>query len=182
MGKQYSSVAEYIKDTTKNKKVSNRLLRKFTGNSVSKLLVLIRCNNRLSQNQLAKKIGCSQSRISKIENAENRELSINDLFLYAKGLNLKLEIGFRQSNVKIVDLIKYHAVKINSYLSTLRKLAQDDESLKEAIEAFHIEAFFNLSKMTLKGIKMPEDKVTGKQILISPPLGIKEKHQDCMPV
>ena len=89
----------------------------------------------------------SQSKISKIEDAFDQDITIKDLLDYGKALNLHLEIGYRHPSAKVVDLIKYHAFKIRSYLNMLTGLAKDDEKLKESIADFHLEALFNICKI-----------------------------------
>lgn len=48
----------------------------------------------LSQSAVAKKIGCSQSKVSKIECSEDEYAQIKDLQLYAKALGLEIKIEF----------------------------------------------------------------------------------------
>ena len=58
-------------------------------------LILARVAAGLTQGQLAAKLRCSQSRISKMEDSEDAELSLGDLKEYASavGLKLKVELG-----------------------------------------------------------------------------------------
>ena len=72
---------------------------------------------------MAEKIGCTQSKVSKIESAYNAELSVQDLLDYGKVMNLELELGYRHRSVKIVDMIKYHAFKIKNLFDQLTDLA-----------------------------------------------------------
>lgn len=147
MGKRYESVLGMVKslsaEDTFEKLISGTIKQK----SLGKSLFLLRCEHNLTQKELALKIGCTQGRISKIESSLDVDLTIKDLLDYAKALNLKLEIGYRHSSIKIVDLIKYHALKIRGYLNQLGGLAKDDEKLKESIANFHLEALFNICKI-----------------------------------
>ena len=58
-------------------------------------LILARVAAGLTQGQQAAKLRCSQSRISKLEDSEDAELSLGDFKEYAAavGLKLKVELG-----------------------------------------------------------------------------------------
>jgi transcriptional regulator len=59
-----------------------------------KHLILLRQKYRLTQKELAKKMKCTQSKVSNIEYSLDRNLKIKDLVGYAKALNLQLKIEF----------------------------------------------------------------------------------------
>ena len=147
MSKKYSSVAEMIKEMSSDSAFRELVSKEINDKKVGKYLFYLRCKHNLSQKQIAEKLGCTQSRISKIESSIDKDLSINDLLDYAKALNLQLEIGYRNRTAKIVDLIKYHAFKIKEYLHQLTTMAKDDESLQVGVAKFRLEAFTNISVM-----------------------------------
>jgi len=152
MGKQYKNVKEMIKESSLGQRFKDRVLKEIEKSQISKFLIVLRCKHNLTQKQIAEKIGCTQSRISKIETSYDEDITIKDLIDYAKALNLKLEIGYRQPSVKIVDLIKYHALKISEYLNQLVELTKDkqDEALEEGIVDFLKEAYVNLNFLVLE--------------------------------
>jgi transcriptional regulator with XRE-family HTH domain len=175
MGTKYKNVLEMIKSISKDDAFKELATREIKGKTLAKFLFYLRCNHNLSQKQLAEKIGCSQSRISKIESALDKDLTMQDLLDYAKALNLNLEIGYRHPSVRIVDLIKYHAFKIKAYLNQLNSLAKEDDLLKESIGKFHIEALFNIGKIIWESLatldfKLKEQKREPDIIHISAPL------------
>lgn len=57
-------------------------------------LILARVAAGLTQSQMAGKLRCSQSRISKIEDSHDADLSLGDIQAYARivGLTLKLDL------------------------------------------------------------------------------------------
>ncbi len=175
MGEKYKSVLEMVKGISGDSSYKELVANQIKGRSLAKFLFYLRCDQDLSQNQLAKKIGCSQSRISKIEHSHDRDLTIQDLLDYGKALNIQLEIGYRHSSVKITDLIKYHAFKIKTYLDRLSNLAKDDEVLVKALKMFHIEALFNIGKIITDSlgrldVKEKAQKIDTSTIHISIPL------------
>src|SRR3989338_7288123 len=111
MRKLYKNVKEMVKYVSVDTSFNNLLSKEIDEKRIAKFLFYLRCKNNLTQKQMAEKIGCTQSKISKIESAYNTELSVQDLLDYGKAMNLKLELGYRQPSLKIVDMIKYHAFK-----------------------------------------------------------------------
>ena len=58
-------------------------------------LILARVAAGLTQAQLAAKLRCSQSRISKIEDSQDADLSLGDIHAYARIVGLKLQLDLR---------------------------------------------------------------------------------------
>lgn len=172
--KKFNSISSLMSSITTDKEFSEQTLKEIKRKRLAKFLFALRCQHHLTQKQIAKKINCSQSRISKIEGSYDEELSIQDLTDYANALHLELEIGYRNRSTKIIDLIKYHAFKIKHYLDTLLALGKDDAAMNDGIANLHIETLYNLgriilynmSKMDLKTKKIEEKR----KIHISPPL------------
>ncbi|MBI2094938.1 MAG: helix-turn-helix transcriptional regulator [Candidatus Omnitrophica bacterium] len=150
MRKLYKSVKEMARDISKDASFESRLSKEIDEKRIAKFLFYLRCKNNLTQKQIAEKIGCTQSKVSKIESAYNHELSVQDLLDYGKAMNLKLELGYRHPSMRIVDMIKYHAFKIKRLLGQLTDLAKDDKEMNDAIARFHVEAFVNIEKI-IKG-------------------------------
>jgi transcriptional regulator with XRE-family HTH domain len=179
MGKKYSSVLEMLKGTGNNKRTITAVEKLIKERSLVTQLIILRCRHNMTQKELAAKIGCTQSRVSKIESSLNREIVVADLLDYAKALNLRLEIGYRHPSVKLVDLIRYHALKIKEYLSELRTLAKDDAVIKKGVCDFHKEAQNNLNRFINDSLNKLDDKQMGprsdyKTIHISAPLESSE--------
>lgn len=131
---------------------------------VAKLLFILRCKEGLSQKEMAEKVGCSQSRISKIETSRDEDLSVKDLLDYGKALKLRLEIGYSRPSFKLVDQIKFHAFKMKEGLERLCELAKDDPEMTEGIRKFFGEAFVNVLGLITESYKKlpkkekPEEK------------------------
>jgi len=176
MSKKFNTINEMLEGLSEEQKFEEVTKKQIEGKQISKFLTLLRCRERLTQKQIAKKIGCTQSKISKIETSFDNELSISDLIDYAKALNLKLELGYRKSSVKIVDLIKYHASKISKYLNQLVDLAKDkkDDDIAEGVDRFLGEAVYNMIRISVepyaKLLKAKNIRKKEKQMIhISPP-------------
>jgi len=64
----------------------------FTG-AMSELR-LLRHHLSLTQNELAEKLGWSQSKVSRFEDGDSRSIKLGDLRQYAKALGMEVEITF----------------------------------------------------------------------------------------
>jgi predicted XRE-type DNA-binding protein len=58
-------------------------------------LILARVAAGLTQAQMAAKLRCSQSRISKIEDSHDADLSLGDIHAYARIVGLKLQLDLK---------------------------------------------------------------------------------------
>jgi predicted XRE-type DNA-binding protein len=58
-------------------------------------LILARVDAGLTQAQMAAKLRCSQSRISKIEDSNDADLSLGDIQAYSRIVGLKLQLDLR---------------------------------------------------------------------------------------
>jgi transcriptional regulator with XRE-family HTH domain len=183
MAKKYNNVSNLVKDISVNSKVREETLKEIRKTSLAKFLFYLRCDNKLTQGELAAKIDCSQSRISKIESSYDTDLTVKDLLDYGEALNLNLELGYRQKNAKITDLIKYHIIKAREYLTQLTDMVKGDESMNEGALDFIKELMFNVLgavTINLQKLRFPKNVKEPKgQIHLSSPLHDKEvMHED----
>lgn len=181
MGKQFKNVPELIKNLSSDNNFIDSVLHEIKNKSISKFLFFLRCEHKLTQGDLAKKIGCSQSRISKIESSYDKEVTVQDLLDYGNALGLELELGYRPRNVRIIDMIKFHAFKIKDYLQRLVDMAKDDEQFQLGVLNTHVEALYNLTRMVKdSAVKIGIDKNKSKEIIhLSPPMIQQESGEPC---
>lgn len=174
MAKTYQNVEEMVKGLSEDKEFKKSVLHEIKNKRLSKYLFSLRCEHSLTQGQLAKKINCSQSRISKIENSFDKDITIKDLLEYGNVLDLQLEVGYRRRNIKTVELIKHHFFKIKEYLNRLANLAGKDKSLIEGVDQFHVEAAYNMVTMVLDSASKlnihESTEISKGTIHISPPV------------
>lgn len=133
MAKQYKDIKDLISDVSQTKKFEEDAKKEISTKSLSKFLFYLRCDHNLTQKELADKIGCSQSRVSKIEGSYDVEITMRDLFDYGKALDLQLELGYRAKTARVVDLINYHFLRIKGYLQRLIGMAEGDPSINDGL-------------------------------------------------
>jgi transcriptional regulator with XRE-family HTH domain len=164
MAKRFENLSDMVKKLSSDDKFKEEMLEELKDRNIAKFLFTLRCEHSLTQKQMAERIKCSQSRISKIENSKDNEISISDLLDYGKALDLQLEIGYRDKSTKLVDLIRYHTFKIKDYLDKLVDLVKDDEDIAKGVLKCHIEAFVNICNVTLSNMPLLHKKIGRKRI------------------
>lgn len=107
--KKYKNVPEMVRDLTEDKELAENIARDIEQRNIIDFLMALRTANDLSQSDIAKKMGCSQSRVSKLENGKDNDLRIGDFDAYVSALGLEMSIGLVKKNRTIVDDMKYHA-------------------------------------------------------------------------
>ena len=112
-----------------------------------KELIAIRARNGMSQADLAEVMVCSQSRVSKLENGCDDDLSLGEARKYMSCVGFEMIIGGKPKGGTLVDEIKAMAMGIKRKLEELAECASNDESIAAGIASFYAEAFFNFYKM-----------------------------------
>lgn len=159
--KNYTSVSEmFAKHATPEK--SNDLNQMITARKLSKLLFSLRCNAGLTQAELAKKAGMTQSKISKIEHSADRDLSIGDILDYCMALNFNLNIGVMPADMKLPNMVKFHWLETQRHLQRILELSDGDAAMESAAKSFTIEAAYNISNGLMECLgrfiqKQPDD-------------------------
>lgn len=107
-------------------------------------LATLRNHRGISQADIAKELGCRQSRISKLENGLDDDVTVKDLAAYAKLANCDLTIVLGGKDVSLVDQVKHHAACIGDCFEKMNALAQTDKQISDGVAQFHVEALINL--------------------------------------
>ena len=99
----------------------------------------LRCSQKMTQAELAERAGCTQSKISRIENSRNDRLKLNDLAIYARAFNMQVSIDFAQES-STADAIGRLARQITSGLDEVAERVKQegaaDEGAKKPYETF----------------------------------------------
>ena len=122
---------------------------------VSRALSDLRCSQKLTQEELAKRAGCTQSKISRIENSSNDRLKLDDLTMYARAFNMQVSIDFTRVSSS-ADATERLARQIRNGLDhvieRVRGEGAADEGAKKTYEAFLFE-MLNLFLDNLEGLR-----------------------------
>jgi len=181
MEKRHSNTEGLMKRVSQNPKVQAQVKEELKKRQLANFLVFLRCDHNLTQKELAKKMGCTQSKISKLEMSYDNQISIKDLLEYGKALNLQLELGYRNKDVKVTELINYHVCRIREYLSRLISLSKGDNAMMGGVLKVigsTLDKFIDIVDDHLKIIKKIDNRSIREpkdEIHISSPL--KEKKE-----
>ena len=116
-------------------------------------LAAMRAAKGLSQKDMAERMGCSQSRVSKMEAAEDASLNLGAVIEYVQAIGGRLDITLADVRSTAVDRVKHHAFCIMRETDRLAELALADPSIAEGVSSFFDEAAFNLLRMLERSAK-----------------------------
>ena len=109
-------------------------------------LLQLRMEKGISQKELAKRIGCDPSKISRMEAGNDLQLKMGDVMQYLSALNVKMNMVFEDTSLPVAEQIKQHVFLIHEKLEELVKLAKQvdgDEVIINKIHVFCSEVLFN---------------------------------------
>jgi transcriptional regulator with XRE-family HTH domain len=142
---RFNNIQDLLGDTLgKSQAVTKAVSQRINSRRLVKKLIVARSLAKLSQADLAKRLDCSQSRISKIENGIDDQLRIADIRAYSRALGTGLIFSIGEPKRHAVESIKHHALQIKHHLDQLAVLAQEDEQISSGVEKFFGETLFNM--------------------------------------
>ncbi len=152
----YTNVTQMVRKTSDDKSFADAVEKRIHSRRMVKDLTVLRATQGLSQKDMAERLGCTQSRISKLEATTDYDLRLGDIAQYANALGLRLKISVEPMKRTAVDRVKALAFRIKHELDLLAKLSEHDHKIATGVAAFFGEAFFNLVKMLQDSVqKLP---------------------------
>jgi len=142
-----NSVSQMVRETSEDPSFKETFEKRLLARKIIKDLMVQRAVHGLSQKDIAEKMGCSQSRISKLETTSDTDLRIGDLARYSDALGLRVRIVLESRKSNAVTRVKTHAFQIKHELDQLAKLATSDDQIAEGVSGFFGEALFNLVRI-----------------------------------
>ena len=146
--KRFDSVRDLVKATAANDGQVREFDNRINGSVIVNALIRTRAAAGMTQAGVAGKMHRTQSAVSKLEHATDTELTLQDIasYLHATGGRLNLGIGKQPNRV---ERIKELAICLKDELEALADLSStsDDPSIRQSINGFFGEAWFNLFKI-----------------------------------
>ena len=128
MAKRYDTVPEIIRDLTDDQEFEQNFKQQIASKQLSKTLFALRCKKGLTQKEMAERLDCTQSRISKLENTTVENIKMSDVLAYAQASDQSLTVSF-QENMTVADFVKRHAIQIKKHLDDLAKVTDESDSI-----------------------------------------------------
>lgn len=143
--KTYRNVVEMVRDVGGAPEFADDLETHVSERRLVRRLFALRSARGLSQREVAKKMGCTQSRVSKFEASRDEDLSLGDIRAYAKALELTTVLGL-EGGPSAVARVKFHHACIRKEVESLADLDLKDVMIAEGVSRFFGEAALNLLK------------------------------------
>ncbi len=159
MGKRYKTVSEMIRQLSEDKEFGDKFDRQISGQTLSKTLFAMRCSMGITQSEIASKMNCTQSRISKLEKSGVDAIKVSDLIAYAQALGLNLSISFHKEMTS-VESVRFHALQIKKHLDYLADLSHRDDDIFKGVKDFYSEYLVNILRLFKQSVeKLPKESV-----------------------
>ena len=137
-GKQYADMPEMLRDVfADDPEFVEAHERQWELRRIVRNLEYMRMVRDVSQAEVAQALGCQQSRISKIENGYDADLTVRVLEGYAVATGFKFALTFRANDCTLVDDIEFFLKRIQEALGRIVELAGRDKTIGRAAMLTH---------------------------------------------
>ncbi len=157
--KRYNKVSQMARGISEDKAVADAIEKRIAERQIVKHLMSKRAALGLSQADIAAKMNCSQSRISKLENGLDDDIRLGDFHAYISALDRDMQIHLLKKDSTIADQVKHHFFAMKALMEKLAGLATADSAIAKGVAAFFGEAAFNLIKMLIDSVQQLPDHV-----------------------
>ncbi len=146
MSKKSTTPAMLAASLTGNPEAAKRVTAHQAETRFVRALIDMRVAKKLSQRELAKRMGVSPSKVCRLESSRDEALNLGDVFLYLKALGMTMSVMFDDPALPAADRIKHYVFAVHSQLEQLQKLACQiggEDAISEKIKQFYGEVLFN---------------------------------------
>ncbi|MHB8973576.1 MAG: helix-turn-helix domain-containing protein [Pirellulaceae bacterium] len=146
---------------TDNSELIEKTKKRIAERELMRQLTILRIKADLSQGDVAGKMNCSQSKISKMEKGRDEDLRLGDLDAYLNAMGFQMRLFITPKPHKFVDEIKCHALQIRKLMHRLCELAKQDGDIANGVSQFIChETPYNLLRMVVEAAKaLPQESL-----------------------
>jgi transcriptional regulator with XRE-family HTH domain len=168
-----------VRDQSEDKELGERAAEKLERRNIIHELIGVRIARGLSQGDMAKKMGCSQSKVSKFENSKDDDLRIGDFHRYTDALGLEMTICLTRKGRTMADTMRSHVAAVQSLIKRLTKWAKhDDAVIAKGAELAFMKVAAQLSETLLGAIKEIRRVLPNSPAVDRPSIAIEPEYQD----
>lgn len=149
---RFTSVLEVVRNTVPDEDFKDKSDGHSADYGVSRSLTALRCSHDATQAELAERAGCTQSKISRIENSPNDRLKLEDLAIYARAFNMRVSLGFEQE-LPAADVIGRLARQIRNSLDDVAEKAQNKGAAEQEAERSYEEFLFGMLDLFMEKLE-----------------------------
>ena len=108
-----------------------------------KHMVMARVVKGMSQKDVAQKLQCNQSRISKLEGLQDDDMRLGDLRSYAEAVGLEFVAGFQPKNMEPAKEVERHMLAVKKHMNRLAGFARADHAIARGVWKFFWGQLYN---------------------------------------
>jgi len=154
-GKKYGSVADLMRGESVPQEIQEKFKELERETRVVVQLAKLRQAAGMTQEEMAKAMGVTQSAISKLESGTDLDLTLREIKEYSRVTDQRIGLMFGKP-LTHVEAVKCHAQAIRQHLEALAMIANRHDELEKDIQGFFGEAFFNILTILAEcGDKLP---------------------------
>lgn len=142
-GRKYTSVADLMRGEGVSRGIQKKVKELEGETRVADHLAQLRQAAGITQEEMAKLLGVTQSAISKLESAKDVDLTLGEIQGYARATDQRIGLAFGKP-LTHVQSVKCHAMAMKQDLEGLAQIANRHDELEKDIQGFFGEAFFNI--------------------------------------
>ena len=147
--KETNTAAFMAADLAGDPEVTTRVQAHQSETRFVRTLIDMRVERKLSQRDLAKKMGVGPSKVCRIEAHSDKELNLGDVMLYARALGVNMSVLFDDPALPAADRIKHHVFAVHDLLEQLMRLSRQvggEDTISAKIKQFYGEVLFNFMR------------------------------------
>lgn len=145
-GRAYASVEDFMKGEGIAESIQAAHAQLVRDTRVTDGLARLRRTTRLTQEEIAQRLGVTQAAVSKIESGRDETLTLATIRAYAEASQRPIAIHFGRPMTH-VEAVRQHAAGIRHHLEALAALAHKDEAMAKDIGRFFREATRGLDQV-----------------------------------
>lgn len=159
MAKKFKNVLDMVRGLSEDSSTPTAFQKKVQDRIVISRLIALRIKQGIGQERIAEAMGCTQSRVSKLENGCDGALSLQDIDAYLRVLKLEISVFIRTEGDSLMDVVKAHAFQMMACLKQIKDLSKDDTVMEHGAALAYVETLMNMTTMLLeRGASIPQFK------------------------
>jgi len=142
-GRKYTSVDALLRGEELSQELRTKVSELRSETRVVLQLAKLRQLSGITQEDMAKHLGVTQSAVSKLETGRDEEVTLREIREYARVTDQRISVMFGKP-LTHVEAVKLSANCLKERLEALAKIANQNQEFQNEIKGFFGEAFFNL--------------------------------------
>lgn len=181
--RRYRSVTEMVRALSEDQAFADTMTHSLEERNIINHLMALRTSFGMSQQDIAAKMKCTQSRVSKLENGRDDDLRIGDFHAYAEALGLRLAIILgKKEQPPIAERIRYHVFALKRLFAELSDLVGDDDSMAKGAWRFMLKSTCNTASEVANLLKYVVQKLPQPRKDVASPIELEIQEDGPDPV